>query len=187
MSYPPHASVHSPRNPYTPQGGRPGPPRRNMALVGGIVVGCTALLLGSILMVAFVVNRGGGNAAAEDPAETTDGAEEAGIESGSNDPEEVAVTVAEILYGLSGEGSEGYVCADPSSALADVEQTGAIAAEMLGELSELLEGVTATGSSREGDAMLVDVAFIASGAQSPAGTVELVVEDGLWKACDFTY
>ena len=194
MSYP-SQSPYPAHGSYTPPSSAGGPPRRNLALVGGIVVASTALVLGLILLTAFIANRSGDDSGAEVAAEeTTSGAadedgdgQDVSDATASNDPEEVAVAVAEILYGLSDASAEGLICADPGYSLVDVEATGAIVAESLGDLSEVLEGVSAVDSYEQDGATIVEIALIASGVESPAGTVELVVEDGLWKACDITY
>ncbi|MCH7229509.1 hypothetical protein L0U85_01330 [Glycomyces sp. L485] len=86
MSVPPNYSVPPERPPtpdygFQPQHGGPTAPEdpkpRNYALIGGIVVGCTVLGLGTILLLALGLTRGGEEA---DPpaaaAETTSAAEE---------------------------------------------------------------------------------------------------------------
>ncbi|WP_155830294.1 hypothetical protein [Glycomyces tenuis] len=83
MTVPPNYSM-PPERPqpsgygFQPQYGGPSRPEepkpRNYALIGAIVVGCTVLALGSILLLTFVANRDDGDPIADDsntPAEET--------------------------------------------------------------------------------------------------------------------
>lgn len=192
MNYP-SQSPYTPGGPYTAAGGAQ--PRRNVALIGGIVVACTALVLGSILLVAFMVNRGGdgGGVAtdespgAEEAADEGQSDDQGGGETASNDPEEVAVSVAKILFGLSDESAEGLVCADPDMFLVDLETTGAAAADTLGSTADLIEDIVASDTTETEEGMSVEVSIVVSGIESRVGDVGLVVEDGAWRACDFAY
>ncbi|WP_026931526.1 hypothetical protein [Glycomyces tenuis] len=185
MSHP----SHSPYTPHHPYASPSGPPRRNTALIGGIVTACTALVLGSILLVTFVVNQDGGEGTATESegADATSEAEEAADETPDGDPEEVAVAIVEIMMGMSDESSEGLLCSEPGMYLADPEATGETVAETLGETAELIDDVVAGDTTETGEGATVEVSMVVSGIETPFGTVDLVVEDGEWKACDFSY
>ncbi|GAB3226571.1 hypothetical protein GCM10027447_16890 [Glycomyces halotolerans] len=195
MSYAP--TPYQPQHPYTPPGGDRPSGRRNLGLIGGIVVACTAVVLGSILLVAFLANRDDGRPAASDggtadqssaTVEGEEAATDAGDADAGGDPETVAVAVATILYGVSEESAEDLVCSDPGYYLTDLETMGATVRDTLGEdYVSLIDEMVATDSRETGDGVEVDVAFVIYGVESDAGTVELVVEDGRWKACDFAY
>lgn len=187
MNYP-SQSPYTSGGPYASAGGAQ--PRRNTALIGGIVVACTALVLGSILLVAFIVNRGddgGGVATDQSPGAEEAADDQGGSETASNDPEEVAVAVAKILFGLSDASAEGLVCADPDMFLVDLEDTGAAAADTLGGTADLIEDIVASGTTETEEGVSVEVSIVVSGIESRVGDVGLVVEDGAWRACDFAY
>ncbi|WP_026923339.1 hypothetical protein [Glycomyces arizonensis] len=188
MNYP-SQSPYTPGGPYASAGGAQ--PRRNTALVGGIVVACTALVLGSILLVAFMVNRGGdgGGVATEASAGAEEAAddEEAADETAEGDPEAVAVTVAKIMFGMSEESAEGLVCADPGMYLSDLETTGATVTDTLGDMLEMIDDIVASDTTETDEGVTVEVAMVMYGSETPIGTVDLIVEEGAWKACGFSY
>lgn len=208
MTYP-SQPYYTPGQPYVSAGG-PQPPRRNTALIGGIVVVCTMLVLGSILLVAFMVNRddGGSDGAADEHtgAETVDdesaegdngddGGEEGddgdstddgtGGDHLGDDPGAVAVAISEILMGMSDQSSQGLVCSNPSIYLLDPELVGETAAETLGELYSLLDEFAVGETTETAEGVTVEVLVVMLGTESPFATVDLVQEDGSWKACDF--
>ncbi|WP_026923338.1 hypothetical protein [Glycomyces arizonensis] len=80
MTVPPNYSMPPERQPnpgygFGPQYGGPSLPEergpRNYGLIGAIVVGCTVLALGSILLVAFVANQGDDGEPVADDGTTT--------------------------------------------------------------------------------------------------------------------
>lgn len=186
MSYAPGPSHYAPQTQYTPPGS---PGRRNLALVGGIVVGITVLLLGSILLIV-AVNRSGTDGASGardgDSGEGTSTADEVSDSTVTGDPAEVAVTVVKIMYGLSDESAAPYVCAEPGLSLGDPDTTAELMEEM-GLGSGLIDDVVAGESNTEGDTASVEVEIVVSGVSSPMGTIELVLEQEQWLACDLSY
>lgn len=201
MTYPsqPH---YTPGQPYMPAGGSQ-PPRRNIALIGGTVIACTMLVLGSILLVAFIVNRDddgskvtvdehtgtqieddGGE---DDGKDGTDGGEDGGTgdDQLGDDAGAVAVAITEILMGMSDQSSQGLVCSNPDVYLYDPELVGETAAETLGELYTLLDEFVAGETTETAEGVTVEVLMVVLGNETPFATVDLVQEDGSWKACDF--
>jgi hypothetical protein len=101
----------------------PGPPKRNLGLIGGIVVGVTVLVLGAVLLVTMNLNKddepiAGGDgdpseSASEDatsPEEETTTETEAGSEVGQCLPYEPV-----IADGGSGDGLELLDCAEATA------------------------------------------------------------------------
>ncbi|GAB3996264.1 hypothetical protein GCM10029992_15870 [Glycomyces albus] len=169
-------------------------------MISAVVIVCTAVLLGSILTVAYLVNRGsddgGDTAVADESADSggdeggeDDGGEEAGGDSADaeGDPGQIAVTVVEIMYGLSDESPEGYICSDPGVMLSgDLESIGESSSESLGDILEDVEEFTVMDSHEQGETAEVEVGMVIYGSETSIGTIELIVEDGSWRACDFT-
>ncbi|GAB3996262.1 hypothetical protein GCM10029992_15860 [Glycomyces albus] len=157
MTVPPNYSVPPEYPPPPPggggfgYGGRPpqpeGPKNRNW-LIGGIVIGTTAVLLGSILLVTLLVNRGG----EEDPVaggetEEASADEESAEEETSAAEEETTEAESDSEIGLClsydpdivGDGLETVDCSD-STAFWEItnqsyEVSGSVDSE--GELTDL--------------------------------------------------
>lgn len=167
-------------------------------MISAVVIVCTAVLLGTILTVAYLVNRdsddgGGGTTTVADDGEDSGGDDGGGEETGgdpaeaSGDPEEVAVTVVELMYGLSEENPDDYVCSDPGAMLSDLESTSEMISESLGDTFETLEDweFVVMDSNEQGETAEVEVGISIYGAETSIGTIELIVEEGSWRACEF--
>ncbi len=169
-------------------------------MISAVVIVCTAVLLGSILTVAYLVNRDsdddGTTNVADEGADTggDDGGEDGGEDTGEDsaeaagDPDGVAVIVIEMMYGVSDEDPDAYVCSTPGPMLNDLEATSEEISETLGDTLESIEDweFTAMDSSTQGETAEVEVGIEIYGTETSIGTIELIVEDGSWRACDFT-
>ncbi|MCC3764723.1 DUF3824 domain-containing protein [Glycomyces sp. TRM65418] len=68
------------QEPPAPYGGPvlpPGPPKRNLALIGGVLVGITVLVLGAALLITMNLRDDGTESAAEDATSSEEASEEA--------------------------------------------------------------------------------------------------------------
>jgi hypothetical protein len=103
----------------------PEPPKRNLGLIGGVVVGVTVLVLGTVLLVTMNLRDDGDNGAAEDPATSEDASE------GATSPEEEATTPEESTDSEVGQclpfeseiSGDGFTLVDCSDATAFWEIT----------------------------------------------------------------
>ena len=204
MNYPQPQFPGSAGHP-SPEPSAPGP-RRHLTVISVVVIVCTAVLLGSILTIAYLANRDSGDDGTTTVADDGggDGSDGSGIDDSANggdggdhddgddasgaegDPEQVALTVVEIMYGFSTESPADYVCSDPGPMLVDLESSSEAISEILGDISDLVDEFTVMDSYEEGGAMQVEIGLVVFGTETSLGTVELVVEEGQWRACDLT-